>query len=375
MEVIKKFARRGFPFTKNRVMSLVYQYAEMNGRKGFSKITKQAGRWWLKDFLKRFPEVRLKKGHNLSVNRAMCANKPTIDKFFNLYQDLLQKLNIKSPMHIWNTDESGVQDVPKEERVIGVTGEKAHTMSPKEQGETTTLLTFANACGQVFPPLVIFKGAKVSDAWQTNAPPNVTVRASPKGWINKDVFLNYAVRWVHWLKRNQRLGKPHLLLLDAHKSHIYNLPFLLLMTANKIEVLAIPGHTSHILQPLDSTPFANFKTNWNIQLREYLFQNVGMAMPKHDFWIPFVPAWRKSLTVAAIQSGFRKTGIFPVNRNAIKISDLSPSGATDNLANLQGNDRQGKICIPKQCSFHFVIKCFISCRVFVLIVKFPVVFR
>ena len=207
-------------------------------------------------------------------------------------------------MHIWNTDESGVQDVLKEEQVIGVMGEKAHTMSPKEQGKTTTVLMFANACGQVFPPFVIFKGARVSDAWQTNAPPNVTVRAFPKGWINKDVFLNYAVRWVHWLKRNQRLGKPHLLLLDAQKSHIYNLPFLLLMTANKIEVLAIPGHTSHILQPLDSTPFANFKTNWNIQLREYLFQNVGMGMPKHDFWIPFVPAWRKSLTVAAIQSSF-----------------------------------------------------------------------
>ena len=100
IEVIKKFARRGFPFTKNRVMSLAYQYAEMNGRRGFSKITKQAGRWWLKDFLKGLPEVHLKKGHNLSVNRAMCANKPTIDKFFNLYQDLLQKLNIESPMHI-----------------------------------------------------------------------------------------------------------------------------------------------------------------------------------------------------------------------------------------------------------------------------------
>ena len=164
IEVIKKFTRRGFPFTKNRVMSLAYQYAEMNRRKGFSKISKQAGRWWLKDFLKQFPEAHLKKGHNLSVNRAMCTNKPTIDKFFNLYQDLLQKLNIKSPMHIWNTDESRVQDVPKEEQVIGVTGEKAHTMSPKEQGETTTVLTFANACGQVFPPLVIFKGTRVSDA-------------------------------------------------------------------------------------------------------------------------------------------------------------------------------------------------------------------
>ena len=167
--------------------------------------------------------------------------------------------------------------------ITGVTGEKAHMMSPKEQGETTTILTFANACGQVFPPLVIFKGAKVSDVWQTNVPPNVTVRLSPKGWINKDVFLNYAVRWVHWLERNQRLGKPHLLLLDAHKSHIFNLPFLLLMVANKIEKLAIPGHTPHVLQKC----------------------------------------------------------------NVIKISDLGPSGATDNLANLQGNNSQVKNCILK----------------------------
>ena len=122
---------------------------------------------------------------------------------------------------------------------------------------------------------------------------------------------------------------------------------LLLMVANKVEVLAILGHTSQVLQPLDSTPFTNFKTNWNIQLREYLFQNVGMGMPKTDFWIPFFPAWRKLLTVATIQLGFHKTGIFPVNRNVIKISDLGPSGATDNLANLQGNNRQGKNCILK----------------------------
>ena len=94
VEIIKKFTRRRFPFTKNRVMSLANQYAEMNRRKGFSEITKQAGRWWLKDFLKWFPEVHLKKGLNLSVNRAMCSNKPTIDKFLNLYQDLLKKFNI-----------------------------------------------------------------------------------------------------------------------------------------------------------------------------------------------------------------------------------------------------------------------------------------
>ena len=121
------------------------------------------------------------------------------------------------------------------------------------------------------------------------------------------------------------------------------------MVAHKIELLAIPDHTLHIMQHLDSTPFTNFKTNWNLQLREYLFQNIGVGIPKSDFWIPFLPAWRKSLTVAAVQSGFHKTGLFPVNRKVIKMSDLGPSATTDNLANLQGNKTQGKKCIPKHC--------------------------
>ena len=247
-----------------------------------------------------------------------------------MYQHLLNIFDIKNPMNIWNCNESGMQDVPEGD-VIGVTREKVHTMSPKEQGETTTVLTFTNACGQVNPPVAIFKGAKVNDAWVANAPSNITVKASPKGWINKDVFF----RWAQWLKRCNCLNKKHLLLLDAHNLHIYNLPFLNLMVANKIKVLAIPGHTSHVLQPLDSTLFANFKTNWNINLKEYLFQNIGVGMPKGDFWILFLPAWRKSLTVAAVQSDFRKTGFFPVSRKAIKDSDLGPSGATDNVVNLQ----------------------------------------
>ena len=108
------------------------------------------------------------------------------------------------------------------------------------------------------------------------------------------------------------------------------------MVTNNIKVLAIPGHTSHILQPLDFTPFANFKTAWNQNLSQYLASNAGCAMPKQHFWIPFWPSWHKAMTVAVIQSGFRKTGIFPVKRRVIKDSDLGASATTDNTLNLQG---------------------------------------
>ena len=54
----------------------------------------------------------------------MCANKLTVDKFFNLYEKIVKDYHIESPMNIWNCNESGVQDVSKEQEVLGVTGEK-----------------------------------------------------------------------------------------------------------------------------------------------------------------------------------------------------------------------------------------------------------
>ena len=62
---------------------LAYQYAQENKIQGFSKKkktkkkqkkNKKAGRKWMRLFLSRHPEVRCKKAHNLSVNRAMCSN-------------------------------------------------------------------------------------------------------------------------------------------------------------------------------------------------------------------------------------------------------------------------------------------------------------
>ena len=83
-----------------------------------------AGRKWLRGFLDRYPSIRLKKANNLSINRAMGANPAIVDRFFAKYRGLINELNISSPSQIWNTDESGVQDVPKSEKVLGIKGQR-----------------------------------------------------------------------------------------------------------------------------------------------------------------------------------------------------------------------------------------------------------
>ena len=56
------------------------------------------------------------------------------------------------------------------------------------------------------------------------------------------------------------------------------------MKENNIHVMAIPPHTSHILQPLDSTPFAQFKCNWQAKLLEWNFTKGAKVLANRFFF-------------------------------------------------------------------------------------------
>ena len=178
--------------------------------KGFpkkNKNNKKAGRKWMRLFLSRHPEVRHKKAQNLSVNRAMCSNPTVLKKWFEQYK---RELDITSPQQILNCDETGCQDVSKEHDVVGEMGVEAYTIVGKEQGKTTTALSFANAVGKVCPPLIIHKGSRVQESWILDAPVRVVVRVSGNGWINRDIFLECATRWLRWMHNWKMLDRPHL---------------------------------------------------------------------------------------------------------------------------------------------------------------------
>ena len=119
------------PTVQKKVCSLAYQYAHENKIKGFSKKKKKAGRDFLKGFLQRNPEIRIKKVHHLSMNRAMGANPEVVRKFFNQLEQVLSDLNIVNPQQIWNCDKSRCQDVPMEDEVIGETGVPPVPHSPQ----------------------------------------------------------------------------------------------------------------------------------------------------------------------------------------------------------------------------------------------------
>ena len=110
---------------------------------------------------------------------------------------------------------------------------------------------------------------------------------------------------------------------------MYNLAFFEEMREHNIHVMAIPPHISHILQPLDSTPFVQFKHNWQARLLEWNFETSAKILVNCNFFEVFWPAWQESMSVGNIQSGICKMGIFPMNMSVIPKTKFAPAQVTD----------------------------------------------
>lgn len=278
--------------------------------------------------MKRNPDLSIRKPEALSAARAAGLNPSVVGKWFQQYEDLLEELAIKDvPSHLWNCDESGLQDQFCSTRVVGEVGKPCVEVTAGEKGETTTVLAAFNAAGTFSQTMVIFKGKRLRCEWLYGCPENVAVRVSDNGWINRDLFQEWGQMFTELLPKDD--PRPHVLLLDGHSSHVYNLDFIQLMKAKNVHVMAYPPHTTHALQPADKALFKSLKHNWYEEGRKWIRRTAGQKLPKTQFFSLFHQAWQKTATVENAQAGFRGTGMFPVNKNIIHDDVFSPSITTE----------------------------------------------
>ena len=121
----------------------------------------------------RHPTITLKKARNLSIACAMGANPTVISQWFDLLKKIQTEVGIVSPAQIWSGNETGVQNVPKEIKVLGIKNIRTFQQVSSEQGEMSTILSFVNVLGNVVPPVIIHKGQLVQDTWKIKSPGNI----------------------------------------------------------------------------------------------------------------------------------------------------------------------------------------------------------
>lgn len=132
----------------------------------------------------------------------------------------------------------------------------------------------------------------------------------------------------HFIKySNASINNPKLLIYDNHESHM-SIKVLDVAKENGVTILTLPPHTSHILQPLDKTCYASFKSAYNSSLSSMIM------ILKQPFTIYEIAecvhkAHDTAITPVNIKNGFSKTGIFPLNPDRFSVVDFSGSEFTD----------------------------------------------
>ena len=323
-EYLVKMSEMGFGLTRDDILHLAFNMAELTGQSHPFREGK-AGRGWFEGFMSRHQNLTLRKPQPLSYCRALCANKETIDDFFGKLGGLYGRLNlISKPMNIYNADETGVSVVYKPGRVVAELGHSGvYSLCSAERGKTHTVLSCVSASGFVLPPLMVYPRKKsVPDHLRLGAIPNTLFSNSQSGWITKEIYLE----WFKWFVQSIPPARPMLLIQDGHASHI-SIELIELARDNGVHLLCLPAHTTHILQPLDVGVFKSFKSHFSKACSGYLSKHPGRVITTDVIASLVAEAWPNSFTLVNILSGFRKCGIFPINPGAVSDRQLAPSKA------------------------------------------------
>ena len=104
--------------------------------------------------------------------------------------------------------------------------------------------------------------------------------------------------------------------MDGNSSHV-TINVIELACENNIHLLWLPAHTSHILQPLDVGVFYSFKINYSKACKNYIINNVGQVITSEVIATLVAEAKPHSFTALNIMSGFKKTGVNPLNPGEI----------------------------------------------------------
>ncbi|KAG8224598.1 hypothetical protein J437_LFUL009440 [Ladona fulva] len=99
-----------------------------------------------------------------------------------------------------------------------------------------------------------------------------------------------------------------------------------LLTRN---LLSIPPHSSHKMQPLDKVFFKLLKDYLSQMSDNWLLNHPGRVMTNYQIAEIFGQAHERTATMGKGIKGFELCGIFPVKRNVFSDDDFLPSSVTD----------------------------------------------
>ncbi|KAH9291763.1 hypothetical protein KI387_043047 [Taxus chinensis] len=285
------------------------------------------GKSWWAGFRKRHPDLAIRTAEGLDRDRALNLRPAIVTKF---YDNLAKSYGTYSygAHKIWNCDETGLQAGRNcGVRVIAKRGSRNVPKVIPKSREWITILCCVNAAGMSIPGFYLFKGKRMIKNYIKNCEPGACMAAHPNAWMTKELFLNWLCHFARSVPGGVSPNNRHLLIFDGHGSHV---ALQTVEEANKlgIDLITLPAHTSHKLQPLDVSVFSPFKTYFRAERSKWMAENKCADVKRSDIAELASRALKKAQTPSNIIAGFKRTGIWPLNYDAL-LNDMACSQAFD----------------------------------------------
>jgi hypothetical protein len=107
-----------------------------------------------------------------------------------------------------------------------------------------------------------------------------------------------------------------MLILDRHSTHVPS-DFQLKAFENKVQLIYLPAHASHRLQPLDLSVFGPLKTNYSKVIESFGEYSISRLSSKRRFVRAYLEASNEAFSKENIKSGFKHTSLWPLNRSKV----------------------------------------------------------
>lgn len=178
--------------------------------------------------------------------------------------------------------------------------------------EWITAIECISAAGVAIPPLIIFKAKHTNTGWiPEHTPGSWRFSTSNSGWTSDSHGYEWLTTVFEPLTRPEDPSLRRLLIADGHSSHVTARVIAFCME-HAIDLLILPPHCSHELQPLDVGVFAPLK-------RALARETDGVArldsgrMSKVEWTEMYIRARSRALTTQNIRSGWRAAGLEPLS--------------------------------------------------------------
>ena len=340
---------RGFPVTKMRLLDHVQKFVVesnrvtpfRNGRPGHN---------WYKMFMRRHPVLSNRVAQNLTCIRASVTEKEVREWFDRVKVYLEEKglINIENK-RVFNLDESAFKLVPDSGKVIAPKGARTvYQVVGSSDKATVTILFTASASGVLAPPLILFE-CKTTPKRSTlqYIPKGWGVGSTENGWMTGESFFSFIKNIFYpWLVEND-YQFPIILYVDNHSSHV-NLQLLQFCKEKMIEIIALYPNSTHLIQPLDVAFFHPLKEVYKKAIVEYKLEKGIVDIKKAMVPVILKKALEKMNYAEGIKNGFRSSGLYPFNADAVdfnilkkkskkKKDSVNKNSAANNVVNQSSN--------------------------------------